>query len=357
MKPLVWIASVGLFSVVAAASGPGGAPPFAFLEPTVQVSQADRAKLDTGGVVARVLPADDGHIAFFAAARLKARPEALIEWTRAIDELKRGSMVLAVGRFSDPIADNDLDALILEPGEIDALKRCRASSCDFKLAAAEIHGLQEAWRSAGSEWRDAVQREFRRILIARVRLHRQSGLLALAPYADHGGRMSVGEAFSAMTARSPWLTRGFPDVVNSLLAPRRTQPPAGDAFYYWSRDRYGSGKTVVTVTYVKLLQSDRTPQAMTVSTQLYASHYIDGALSVTAVTCDESAAANPAEAGLHGCYLAYVNRTRVDLLGGLFGAFKRAVIEDRIEAEGPALMRDVTRRLESRRPGIEGAES
>ena len=348
MKPLMLIASVGLLSAVAGASGPGVAPPFAFLEPTVRVTSNDRARLDTGDVIARVLPADDGHIAFFAASRLKARPEALLEWTRAIDELKRGSMVLAVGRFSDPIADDDLDALTLEPGEIDALKRCRVSGCDFKLAATEISGLQDVLRSAGSEWRDAVQREFRRILIARVRLHQRSGLLALPPYADHGGRMSVGEAFSAMTARSPWLTRAYPDVLNALLAPHRAPPAAGDAFYYWSRDRYGSGKTVITVTYVQLLQADRTPQAMTVSTQLYASHYIDGALSVTAIVCDEAS---------RSCYLAYLNRTRVDLLGGLFGSFKRAVIEDRVESEAPALIRDVMRRLERRRPGAEGGES
>jgi hypothetical protein len=366
MKPPVWIAAIALLSAVAAASGPSSAPPFAFLEPSVRVTQDDRATLDSGDVIARVLPADDGHIAFFAASRLKARPEALLEWTRAIDELKRGPMVLAVGRFSDPAADDDLDALTLEPGEVDALKRCRASSCDFKLAAGEIIGLQDAIRGAGSAWRDAVQRELRRLLVARVRLHQQNGLLALPPYADHGGRMSVGEAFSAMTARSPWLTRAFPDVVTSLLAPRR-MPPAGDAFYYWSRDRYGSGKTVVTVTYVQLLESDRTPQAMTVSTQLYASHYIDGALGVTAVSCDDAAATNPAddlrqgyggqEAGLHRCYLAYLNRTRVDLLGGLFGPLKRAVIEDRVESDGPALMRAVTRRLESRRPRAEGGDS
>src|SRR5512134_1087754 len=128
MKPFVWIAVVGTLSAAAAALGPGIAPPFAFLEPTVRVSQADRVRLDTGDVIARVLPADDGHVAFFAAARLRARPEALLEWTRAIDELKRGSMVLAVGRFSDPIADDDLDTLTLEADEVDALKRCRVGS-------------------------------------------------------------------------------------------------------------------------------------------------------------------------------------------------------------------------------------
>ena len=63
---------------------PGSAPPFAFLEPSVRVSQADRARLDTGNVIAQCSRPDDGHIAFFAAARLKARPEALIEWTQAL---------------------------------------------------------------------------------------------------------------------------------------------------------------------------------------------------------------------------------------------------------------------------------
>src|SRR5687768_10206897 len=158
MKPFVLIASMALLSAVAGASAPGSAPPFAFLEPTVRVIHTDRARLDTGDVIARVLPADDGHIAFFAAARLQAQPEALLDWTRAIDELKRGSMVLAVGRFSDPVANDDLDALNLEPGEADALKRCRASSCDFKLAASEIRGLQDALHGAGSEWRAVVQR-------------------------------------------------------------------------------------------------------------------------------------------------------------------------------------------------------
>lgn len=348
MKRFIWLMVAGILSAPGIASEPGAAHPFAFFEPTVRVSADERSALDAGEVVARVLPSDDGQIAFFAAARLKAGPGALIEWTRAIEKLKSGPMVLAVGRFSDTIADDDLDALSLDKGEIDALKRCSGTSCDFKLAASEITQMQEALRAAGANWRDAAQGEFRRILIARVRLHRDRGLLALPPYADHGGRMSVGEAFSAMTARSPFLTQTVPDVINSLVAPQRRSVPSPDAFYYWSRERFGKGKTVVTLTYVQLRRSETTsPQAMTVSTQLYASHYIDGALSVTAVACE----------AFTSCYLAYVNRTRVDLLGGLFGPLRRVLIEGRIESDGPALMREVRRRLESGRPGAAGGAS
>ena len=161
--------------------------------------------------------------------------------------------------------------------------------------------------------------------------------------------MSVGEAFSAIAARSPYLTRAFPDAVNSLLAP--TAHAAGqESFYYWSRERYGAGRTVVTITYVRLLQPGDAarPQALSISTQLFASHYIEGALGVTAVVCDEAHAA---------CYLAYLNRTQIDLLGGLFGAFKRAAIEGRIESDTPKLLRNVRRRLESGTPGAAGGHS
>ena len=110
MKSLLLPALLG--TLVALAAADPSARPFAFFEPAIRLSAADRDSLDSGKVIARVLPADDGYVTFFAAARLKARPEALIEWTRAIEQLKRGPMVLAVGRLSDPVADDELDALV-----------------------------------------------------------------------------------------------------------------------------------------------------------------------------------------------------------------------------------------------------
>lgn len=134
MRPML----PALFMAVAAGAiaGAGSEPmdPLGFFAPTVRISAADRARLDRGEVIARVLPADDGHLAFFAASRLKAPPDSLIAWTRAIDRLKQGPLVLGVGRFSADIRDHDLDILTLDGDEIDALKRCRVGGCDFKLA-------------------------------------------------------------------------------------------------------------------------------------------------------------------------------------------------------------------------------
>jgi hypothetical protein len=104
----------------------------------VTVTAADRARLDRGSVIARALPAADGQIAVFAAIRLNAPPSALVEWTRAIEDLKQSPLVLGARRFSDPPHESDLAALSLEDGELDDLRRCRAGSCDVKLAADEI---------------------------------------------------------------------------------------------------------------------------------------------------------------------------------------------------------------------------
>lgn len=283
----------------------------------------------------------------FAATRLKAPPGSLIAWTRHIEDLKRGPLVLAVGRFSDPPIDDDLAGLTLEAGELDALRRCRTGNCDFKLAEAEIASIRAAAKQ-GADWPSAVQTAFRQVLLDRVRVHREKGLLALPQYADHSRRMSVGEAFSAIVARSPYLTGAFPDVVNALT-PR--DAVSGEAFYYWSRERYGAGRVVVNVTYVRLVQPPEGPPrpvTLAISTQLFASHYTEGALGITAVVCaiDEEA-----------CYLSYLNRTQVDVLGGLFGAIKRALIEQRIESDTPTLLKGIRRRLESGSPDSKSAGS
>lgn len=324
----------------AVASGAMG-DPFAFFNPTVRVTSAEQARLDAGHVLVRTLPADDGHLAVFAAVRISAAPSALIEWTRNITALKKGPLVLSVGRFGSPPSLTDVEALSLESDDVDALRRCRPRDCDLKLSAAEIEAIRGAIERAGTNWRGATQQAFRAILVDRVRLHHERGLLALPSYADKTHSVSVGEAFSSIIARSPYLVAAFPDAVNMLQTP--TRDAAGDeAFYYWSRERYGSGRSVVTVTYVRLLQEQPgAPQAMTVSTQLFASHYINGAVGVTAIVCGAPVAS---------CYLTYLNRTHTDMLGGLFGGLKRALIKDRLESDTPAVLRVIKQRIESGPP-------
>jgi hypothetical protein len=63
------------------------------------------------------------------------------------------------------------------------------------------------------------------------------------------------------------------------------------------------------------------PQVLVISKQIYANHYFDSSLALTAFV--RIPGANP------GSFLFYENRSRADGLGGAFGKFKRGVIEDK----------------------------
>ena len=325
-----------------AASGGSAADPFAWLAPSILLTPSQQAALDAGAVVVRALPADDGHLGVFAAARLEANPDALMAWTRAIADLVRGPLVNAAGRFSYEPVEADLEGLVLDDYDLDALRGCRPADCDVKLTAAEIRQVRSAIDAAGPDWRGAAAGAFKRILIARVIAHRAGGLPAMPPDADRERPASRYEAFAAIVTRSPYLADRLPQLASALETPSRAGIPGSESLYYWSRERYGSGKAVIGVTHVRFWKPGTgPPAAIAASTQIFASHYMEAALGLMMVLCDTGDAP---------CYLAYIHRARVDLFGGLLGAIKRSIARQRIGSQAPALIRALRDRLQTAAP-------
>ena len=123
--------------------------PFEFFAPSIVVSDEERATLNRDRVVARTLQGGKGQVGVFVATRLTAQPDALVAWTHAIVELKRSKFVLAIGRFSDPPRLSDLDGLVLDDRDLEAIRRCNPGACGLKLAASEIGALKVAAAPAG----------------------------------------------------------------------------------------------------------------------------------------------------------------------------------------------------------------
>jgi hypothetical protein len=73
-----------------------------------------------------------------------------------------------------------------------------------------------------------------------------------------------------------------------------------------------------------------------VGKQIMATRYLDGGLAMTAITTDSDGTR----------YLTYLNRSSVDLLGGLLGSVKRAVLESRLSGEVPEIITKLRTRLE-----------
>ena len=101
--------------------------------------------------------------------------------------------------------------------------------------------------------------------------------------------------------------------------PRKPLPDV-EEFLYWSKEHFGR-KPVVSITHVAILH--RPSRVFIASKQIYASHYFDGSLGLTV-------AADPDNPARRGMYLAYMNRSRIDALGGMFGGLLRAILRGRL---------------------------
>lgn len=351
LRLLICTAAAG---VLLAASGQPGvfrqspADPFAFFEPEVVITRSERRRLERDEAVARTLHGDNGQLAVFVATRLKAPPDALAVWTRAIAELKRSRFVLALGRFSDPPALSDVAGLVLDSRDLQEIRDCIPGDCGLKLSAPEIESLRRAVAGAGADWGQAAQAEFRRLLIARVNLYRRGGLAGLPPVAARQKPRYLSAAFTEILDRSPYLGR-LPKVRAWLQHYPSSDDTSIESFFYWSKESYGTGKPVISVTHVGIVRPEHNremPAVLVTGKQIFATHYVDGSLGLTMVL----------RGGPNGVsYLAYLNRSKLDLLGGFFGVFVRGVVERRVEREAPEIVRALRVRLEGGYPadGIE----
>jgi hypothetical protein len=80
---------------------------------------------------------------------------------------------------------------------------------------------------------------------------------------------------------------------------------------------------VITITHVVIYSRpvNTAPQVLVASRQIYADHYFDSSLALSAFVTF------PAAGGTSDAYLLYTNRSRADALGGLFSGLKRSLVE------------------------------
>lgn len=310
--------------------------PFSLFAPNVRLTAGDRRTLARGGVVSTTLDSSSGQVAVFAMSRVDVSPARLIEHARAIEDLKRSTFVTTIGRFSDPPVLADLDGLVLSPRDVEAALACAVGSCSFKLTAGEIELLRTAAAAATNDRERVIQQAFKRVVLARVQAYQAGGLHAVPPIANRETPLLLGRGFEAIVSASPPLTQV--PAVGSWLRGAETNGHHLESFLYWSQENYGAAKPVVAVTHVALItpESPGAP-AIVLGKQIFATRYMTGGLSLTAIATDTATDTH---------YLIYLNRTGVDLLGGLFGSFKRALLESRLKEEVPDLIARLRTRLE-----------
>jgi hypothetical protein len=123
--------------------------------------------------------------------------------------------------------------------------------------------------------------------------------------------------------------------------------PAGasaniENFFYWSKETFGF-KPTIGLNHVSVYTDDVTGNVLIVTTQIYASHYLDGSIGIHALLPDSMSAKEP------GFYWLYMNRTRIGRLGGLLGALSRPIVQHKARSGLMKSMQQTKQRFEASR--------
>jgi len=320
--------------------------PHAFLQKYFNFSREDLAAIEIGKIVAR-LPktADKREVAALGVVRLNVSKELFLEKFMDLESFKKGETVARVRKFSSPPRSEDLQELDLELEHLNALRTCKVGECKVKIPAELIERVKKEinWSAANHKYRaTALTRQF---LLDYVRAYLRDGNAALVSYGDQQYPQRLADEFRSLLDQSPYLFETAPDLVKHLANFPRVQLPGAEDFIYWSKEKQRGLKTVLGVTHVTVYRQtgELGSQIIIASKQLYANHYFEGSLALTWLVDAEAGAAKT------GCYLIYLNRSRMDALRGPMSWLKRSLSRGRIR-EG------LVKNLQLTRETVEGAK-
>lgn len=294
----------------------------------------DFAALQLNQPVVRSIPTSDkAEIAVSGLVNIRAVADDFLRSYRDSMRRKSNAAILEIGAFGSQPAFADLETLTLEPRDIEDLKECMVGECQIKLSAPMIERFRQEidWDAADRE--PKVTNLFRQMLFEYVKDYRTRGEAALIEYNDKRDQVSLAKEQRALDAA--------PSYINEFINDSKAGLQLIEDSLVWSKIKFGL-KPVIAINHIRVYKrnSDVGPQVLIASKQIYANHYFNASLALTAFVRVADAP--------NGAYLVYENRSRADGLKGPFGKIKRGVVEKKA-VEG---LRAI---LESSKASLEGS--
>ncbi len=338
----ILLIAVGVARAPAHAAAPD---PFAFFQPTVVLTAGERKQLERGEPLARVIPGEDREVAVFAAMKTTIDGERLLAWVQRIEALKKNSYVLAISRISERPRLEDLKGLTLEKDEASDILDCRPGDCSLKLSGDEMRTLQQAaalQRSNDGAKNVALESAFQGVMLRRIEKYLEAGLAGLPNDESTSDASRPEDTLAALLDHTRFLKAHTPTFAQYLARYPHAPMPGVDSFVYWSKEQI-AGKPIVSATHVSTLRSDvpGVPEGLAATVGIFSTHYVNASLGVMAVVREAPGASG---------YLVYMNRSQVDVLGGMFGGLVRMVVQRRLRSEATDVLREIKKRLESGTP-------
>ena len=288
------------------------------LQEKVAFEETDFAALQRGETVVRIAPVQDKReVAVSGLVNLRASADDFLRSYRDSLTQKSNGAVLEIGSFGNAPAIADLQNLTLEVQDIEDLKECIVGNCEIKLSASMIERFRREVNWQAPEYPQHATQLFRNMLLEYVRDYRARGDAALIQYNDKQNEIRLADEHQALTRVSGYLN----DVLAATQSARaRSDLQLLEDMIVWSKIKFGL-KPVIAVNHIRIYKRDQAlgPQVLVASKQIYANHYFNSSLALTAFVT--VAGAEPTS------YLVYENRSRADGLEGPFSKIKRGVVE------------------------------
>jgi hypothetical protein len=288
------------------------------LQQKAAFQDTDFAALGRGETIVKLEPAaDKREVAVSGLVNLRTTPAEFLRSYRESLTQKNGGAVLEIGSFSKAPALSDLQNLTLESEDVDDLKECVVGDCQIKLSAAMIDRFRREVNWQAPDYAQQATALYKLLLLDYVRDYRTRGEAALIEYNDKPEQVRVADEQRAIDNVSGYLH----DVLASTLATaNKSELQPLEELIVWSKVKFGL-KPVIAVNHVTIYKQDRElgPQVLAVSKQIYANHYFNSSLALTAFVT----VAGPTS------FLVYENRSRADALEGPFAKLKRKMVESK----------------------------
>jgi len=341
IRPVFFVPFTAVLTVALAGStpqqpavtpGPGAFDVSKFLRADAGFPESEIRRTHRGEVVVRSINVDDDTVGLVATAVLSVPPAFFLQHVHRIEAFKKSPGVQQIRRLATPASVDDFARLSLDAGELAAARRCRVGDCDLKLDAPGIERLRAA-KADG----DAMG-AFRAHLADYASGYLRQGNAAMMTYHDGSRPQALLGEFEHILHASPFIGREWPDLYRALAHFAGALPDGLEGFAYWSKEKAGP-RAAVSLTHV-IMRPPMGGVAVVATKQIYASHYATASLGLT-ILVDQGGAAGPRT------LLVYLNRTRVDIFGGLLGGVKRTLVRSRARSGAERMMATLRTKLEA----------
>lgn len=315
-----------------------------FFRDQIGLTSQQIAAIDQGKVVAKVLPSSSAEEIFiFGAVFVKAKPKDYVSFAFDADRLRKVPGYMAIGRVSNPPRMSDLDGFTLEPEDARSLKNCRPGKCAVQLPAETMTELQRSIDWSAPDATTKVNERVRAMALDLLNRYQAEGNRELGVYHDKDLPFDVDANLRILVGRTKALTVYLPVLGRYLLEYPKATIPHVDSYFFWEKVSFGLKPTLrLNHAIAYSAQGLGANGEIVIAKQLYASHYLQLAIDLTACIPAES------HTGETGFYLISLKGSTQHGLTGFFGSILRSIIVSRTRSAQEKILNNIKLQLETR---------